>query len=41
MVWWWGEGGSLFWGSHSSSFGEKCHSGMTSHPKEVNMSWNH
>ena len=38
VVWRWGEGGSLFWSSRSNSFGEKCPAGMTSHPKEVNMS---
>ena len=29
MVWWWGEGGSLFW--------EKCFTRMTYHPKEGKM----
>ena len=32
---------SLFWGSHLNSFGEKCPAGMTYHPKEGMMSWNH
>ena len=36
-----GRRGSLFWCSHSNSFGEKCPVGMTFHPKEVNMNWNH
>ena len=35
-----GRWGSLFWGSCSNSFREKCPVGMISHPKEVNMSWN-
>ena len=33
--------GSLVWGSCLNSFGEKYPVGMTSHPREVNMSWNH
>ena len=31
----------LFWGSHLSFFRERCPAGMTSHPKEVSMDWNH
>ena len=36
-----GRRGSLFWCSRSNSFGEKCPAGMTFHPREVSMSWNH
>ena len=41
VVWRWGERGSLFWGSRSNFFGEKCLAGMASHPKKVRMSWNY
>ena len=33
--------GSLFWGSHSNFFVEKCLARMASNSKEVNMNWNH
>ena len=41
VVWRWGEGGSLFLGSRSNLFGDKCPTRMTSHLKGVNLSWNH
>ena len=41
VVWWWGERGGLFWGSHLNFFGEKCPVRMGSYQKEVSMSWEH
>ena len=37
VVWWWGEGGSYF-GVLTQAILGKCFAGMTSHPKEANMS---
>ena len=36
-----GERGGLFWDPRSNFFGKKCPTRMTSHPKEVNMSYDH
>ena len=41
MVWRWGEGKKPIMGFLLKFFWGKCPVGMTCHPKEVRMSWNH
>ena len=41
VVWWWGEGGEPILGFPLKLFWEKYPAGVTYHPKEANMSWNH
>jgi len=41
MVWRWREGGESILGFPLKLFWEKCPVGMTYHPKEGNVSWNH
>ena len=41
VVWWWRERRAYFGVPTQAFFGGKCPTGMMSHPKEVNISWNH
>ena len=41
MVWWWGEAGSLFQGSHLNSFRRNVLLGRHTTQKEAKISWNH
>ena len=41
VVWWWREGRAYFGVPTQAFFGGKCPTRMMSHPKEVNISWNH